>query len=115
MPKLEIVGHTTVEVAEGTRLVKAIEGAGVDIGHRCGGYAGCTTCRVEFQAGEPERMTRAEKEKLKQKELAGVRLSCQILVDGDMTVKPLLLTSEQGWPDSGPPPEDEITPDPEWV
>lgn len=116
MPKLEIVGHTTVEVAEGTRLVLAIESAGVDIGHRCGGYAGCTTCRVEFEAGEPDRMTGAEKSKLEQKELSGkVRLSCQILVQGDMKVRPLMLRSKEGWPDSGPPPEKTITPDPEWV
>lgn len=116
MPKLEIVGNTTVEVAEGTRLVIAIESAGVDIGHRCGGFAGCTTCRVEFEAGEPDRMTRAEKGKLEQKELLGkVRLSCQILVQGDMKVRPLMLTAQEGWPDSGPQPEQTITPDPEWI
>lgn len=115
MPKLEIVGHTTVEVAAGTRLVNAIEAAGVDIGHRCGGFAGCTTCRVEFEAGEPDKRTRAEKAKLEQKELTGVRLACQILVEGDMKVKPLMLTSKEGWPDSGPQPEDGITPDPEWI
>lgn len=116
MPKLEIVGHTTVEVPAGSRLVNAIENAGVDIGHRCGGFAGCTTCRVEVHAGEPERMTRAEKEKLEQKDLLGrVRLACQILVEQDMKVKPLMRVSEQGWPDAGPEPETGITPEPEWV
>jgi ferredoxin len=116
MPKLEIVGDTTVDVAAGTRLVKAVERAGVDIGHRCGGFARCTTCRVEVPSGAPERMTRAEKEKLEEKELLGkVRLACQILVDRDMTVKPLMRVSEQGWPDAGPVPEDEITPEPEWL
>jgi ferredoxin len=116
MPKLEIVGDTTVDVPAGTRLVKAVESAGVDIGHRCGGFARCTTCRVEVLAGEPERRTRAEKEKLEEKELLGkARLACQILVDRDMTVKPLMRVSEQGWPDAGPEPEDAITPEPEWV
>lgn len=115
MPKLEIVGHGTFDVEPGTRLVNAVREAGVDIGHRCGGYAGCTTCRVEFTAGEPTAMTRAEKTKLQEKELTGVRLACQIPVDRDMTVKVLMRTSEQGWPDSGPEPEDEITPDPQWV
>ena len=116
MPKLEIVGHTTADVADGTRLVNAIENAGVDIGHRCGGFAGCTTCRVEFEAGEPEKMTVAEKDKLEQKELLGqVRLACQILVDRDMKVKPLMRVSEQGWPDAGPEPEPGITPEPDWV
>jgi ferredoxin len=116
MPTLTIEGKGTFEVAAGTRLVNAITGAGVDIGHRCGGFARCTTCRVEFTAGEPARMTRAEQEKRAQVGLPqGVRLSCQILAAGEMTVRPLLLASEQGWPDPGPPPEATITPPPEWV
>ena len=104
-----------LEVEAGTRLVNAIADAGIDIGHRCGGYAGCTTCRVEFSAGEPERMTRAEKQKLEQANLEGVRLACQILVEADMTVTPLMRVEDQPWPNAGPRPEDEMTPDPEWV
>lgn len=116
MPTVEIVGHTNVEVPEGKRLVNAIREAGVDIGHRCGGNAACTTCRVEFENGEPDRMTQAEKGKLQERDLYGkVRLSCQIPVDRDMRVKPLMLGSEQGWPDTGPEPDAEITPTPEWV
>lgn len=116
MPTLTIEGKGTFEVEEGQRLVNAIRDAGVDIGHRCGGYARCTTCRVEILAGEPERMTRAEKEKRQGSDLAdGVRLSCQLLVDRDMTVKPVFLVSEQGWPDPGSPPEPQITPPAEWV
>ncbi len=50
---------------QGKRLVLAVEqDAGVDILHACGGNARCTTCRVEFLAGEPDRMTEAEKNKL---------------------------------------------------
>lgn len=108
-------GEKRTEVPAGTRLVLAIEGAGVDIGHRCGGFAKCTTCRVEFEAGEPDTMTEAEVERLAQRELTGVRLSCQIRVEHDMTVRPLMLQSEQGWSDPGPPPEPVITPDPVWV
>lgn len=115
MPKVEIIGYETVEVPEGTRLVHAILEAGVDIGHRCGGFARCTTCRVEFAAGEPERMTEAERSKLEEREIRDARLSCQIPVDRDMRVKPLMLVSEQGWPDGGPTPEAEITPAPEWT
>jgi ferredoxin len=116
MPKLEIEGRGTVEVAAGTRLVRAIEDSGVDIGHRCGGWARCTTCRVEFLAGEPRRMTVAERDKLAERDLLGsVRLSCQCSVEGDLRVRPLMLVSEQGWSDPGPTPEAEITPPPEWV
>src|SRR4030095_1967642 len=78
----------TVDVEEGKRLVLAIEqDAGVDILHACGGNARCTTCRVEFVSGEPSRMTVAEKTRMEAKGLTGVRLSCQIVCDHDMTVR----------------------------
>ena len=116
---IEYQGERRTEVPEGTRLVHAIEGAGVDIGHRCGGYAKCTTCRVELLEGEPDKMTEAEAERLTRLEqeqgTTGVRLSCQVPVEGDMRVRPVMLQSEQGWPDPGPPPEPEITPEPVWT
>ena len=59
MPTINIDGIDACEVAEGQRLVLAIEGCSVDIGHRCGGHARCTTCRVRFIDGEPQTMTRA--------------------------------------------------------
>ncbi len=63
MPRIEVEGAGTFDVEEGKRLVLAIkEDAGVDILHRCGAYAKCTTCRVEFLEGEPNRMTQAELE-----------------------------------------------------
>jgi ferredoxin len=116
---IEYQGERRTEVPEGTRLVLAIEGAGVDIGHRCGGFAKCTTCRVEVLESEPEKMTEAEAARLTRLEAetgtTGVRLSCQIPVEGDMRVRPVLLQSEQGWPDPGPPPEQQITPEPVWI
>jgi ferredoxin len=121
MPIVTIVhqGERRTEVPEGTRLVLAIERAGIDIGHRCGGYAKCTTCRVEILEGEPEKMTEAEAARLTRLEAetgtTGVRLSCQIPIEHDMKVRPVMLQSEQGWPDPGPPPEEQITPEPEWI
>ena len=51
----------TFEVPEGKRLVLALEqDAQIDQLHACGGKARCTTCRVEFIAGEPGTMTKAE-------------------------------------------------------
>ena len=65
MPKLTVEGFPTVDIEPGKRLVLAIkEDSGVDILHACGGNARCTTCRVEFLAGEPSSMTPAEKTKL---------------------------------------------------
>jgi len=111
MPKLMIEGHGSVEVEKGTRLVNALEDNGGEPLHRCGGYARCTTCRVEFIAGEPEIMTAAEREKLEsQGNLGNFRLSCQCTVDADMHVKVLKPFSHSGLEDPGPRPKDHITP-----
>jgi ferredoxin len=98
------------------RLVNAIEENGIDILHLCGGFSRCTTCRVEFVEGEPDKMTEAEREKLEKEGLVGeVRLSCQILCEHDMEVKPLMRLSEHDYEDAGKTPEANITPDPVWV
>lgn len=115
MPELTIDGHGTREVEAGKRLVLAIRDAGVEIGHRCGGHAGCTTCRVVFKEGEPSKITQAEKDKLEEKGLNDVRLACQINVDTDMWVIPLMTLSDQAWTDTGPEPAAEIEPEPVWV
>ncbi len=116
MPKVTIKDVGTIDVDEGERLVNAIaQGADLDIGHRCGGQAKCTTCRVQFEEGEPDVMTRAEFEKLHDiNQYGNFRLSCQIVVDRPMTVEPLMRASEQGWDDAGPQPEIEVEPEPEW-
>ena len=115
MPKLTVEGFGAYDVAQGRRLVRALEEHGVDVLHACGGNARCTTCRVEFVAGEPETHTRAEQERLAAKGLTGVRLSCQIVCDHDMTVRPISRLAGSGRPDPGPTPADEITPPPEWT
>jgi ferredoxin len=116
MPKLTLDGKT-VEVSEGQRLVLAIEGAGVKIGHRCGGNAKCTTCRVEFVSGEPGTMTAAEYHRLVDRGLFGqVRLSCQIVCGHDMSVKPVMFAENQPqWNgDTGPAPEPTVQPEAVW-
>ena len=115
MPKLTVDGVGTFDVAEGQRLVLAIEQQGVDILHACGGNARCTTCRVEFIDGEPTAMTRAEKERLEQRGLTGVRLSCQIVCDHDMTVRAISRLEGSGRADAGSTPEPTIQPPPEWI
>jgi len=117
MPTLTITDFGVFEAEEGQRLVKAIEGVGVDIGHRCGGKARCTTCRVRFISDEPDRMTQAEFDKLTERGLLGeVRLSCQIVFDREMHVQPLLLLSEQeNWADAGPEPAEYVEPEAVWL
>ena len=88
MPKLTVENVGEFEVPAGKRLVLALEDeAGVDQLHACGGNARCTTCRVEFISGEPSKMTVAEKSVLAAKGVSGVRLSCQITCESDMTVR----------------------------
>lgn len=116
MPKLTVEGFPTVDVEPGKRLVRAIEDdARVDVLHACGGNARCTTCRVEFIAGEPDRMTVAEQRVLAERGVTGARLSCQIICDHDMTVRAISRLEGSGRPDPGPKPATEITPPPEWV
>lgn len=116
MPTLTVEGFGSVEVAADKRLVLAVEqDAHVDILHACGGNARCTTCRVEFIDGEPSRMTAAERERLTARGLTGVRLSCQILCDHDMTIRAISRLEGSGRPDPGPPPQETITPPAEWV
>jgi ferredoxin len=115
MPTLTVEGFNTVDVEDGKRLVLAIEqDAGVDILHACGGNARCTTCRIEFISGEPERMTVAEKTKLEEKGLTGIRLSCQIVCDHDMAVRAISRLAGSGRPDPGKTPEPTIQPPPVW-
>ena len=111
MPKLTVEGFPTVDIEPGKRLVLAIkEDSGVDILHACGGNARCTTCRVEFLAGEPSSMTPAEKTKLEERNLSGVRLSCQITCDQDMIVRAISRLAGSGRPDPGKTPEPTIQP-----
>ena len=116
MAKLTVEGYGTFDVEDGKRLVLAIEqDAKVDILHACGGNARCTTCRVEFIAGEPTTHTAAEQERLVARGLTGVRLSCQILCDHDMTVRAISRLEGSGRPDPGGAPSAEITPPAVWV
>jgi ferredoxin len=116
MPKLTVEGFGTFDVPHNKRLVLALEDeAGVDQLHACGGNCRCTTCRVEFVEGEPDKMTVAEREKLGERGLSGVRLSCQILVESDMSVRAISRLEGSGRPDVGPRPDDAIQPPPEWI
>jgi ferredoxin len=116
MPKLTVENVGEFEVPAGKRLVLALEqDAGIDQLHACGGNARCTTCRVEFVDGEPQRMTQAERDVLAARGLTGVRLSCQILCDHDMTVRAISRLAGSGRKDAGHEPAPQIEPPPAWV
>ena len=111
MPRIEAEtasGVQTFETGPGKKLVLAIEDAGIDILHRCGGNARCTTCRVEVLAGDPGEMQELERNRLAvENDLAdNVRLSCQIRVKDDLKVRVINQVSVRGM-DAGPRPLDE--------
>ena len=117
MPKLNVDGVGEFEIPAGKRLVLALEDeAGIDQLHACGGQARCTTCRVEFLEGEPDKMTSAEKNVVAAKGLSGVRLSCQIACEHDMKVRAISRLAGSGRADAGRRPTDEIQPQPvDWT
>ena len=116
MPNLFVEGVGQYEVPAGKRLVLAlVQDVGIDQLHACGGNARCTTCRVEFLEGEPDRMTVAERDVLAARGVSGVRLSCQILCDQDMSVRAISRLAGSGRKDAGSEPAAEIQPPPDWV
>lgn len=112
---IRVEGYGEIQAAPGERLVLALERGGVDILHRCGGAAKCTTCRVTFQEGEPDAMTVAEYDKLTEKGLLDTaRLSCQIECQGDMTLTPVQTGRSSGL-EPGKAPAAQIEPEPQWT
>jgi ferredoxin len=103
MPRVNIEGVGSIDVAEGRRLVLGIEDAGIDILHRCGGNARCATCRVEVLEGAPTPITEPEEQRLSELKTRKetTRLSCQIRVIDDLTVKVRRRLSDN--PDLGDP------------
>jgi ferredoxin len=104
-------GKVSVETEADRKLVLALEDNGVDILHRCGGNARCTTCRVEILGGDPGPILDAEKAILATKSDLGdhTRLSCQIRVMDDLHVRVINQASVAGI-DAGPRPAEEPTP-----
>jgi len=118
MPKLKVDAFGEFESPADMRLVNALtDVAKVDQLHACGGHAKCTTCRVQFIEGEPSKMTEAEREVLTLRNLLGtpgLRLSCQIVCDHDMSVQAISRFEGSGRKDAGPRPADKIEPPPVW-
>lgn len=86
---VRIQGNGAIDADEGRRLVLAIEDAGIDILHRCGGNARCATCRVDVHEGDPGPITVYEERRLAElrSRRPTTRLSCQVQVRGDLAVE----------------------------
>jgi ferredoxin len=107
MPKITVPGYGTFEVEKGRKLVLALEDNGVNILHQCGGKAKCTTCRVEIMSGEFCIETTTEKNAFSKKGIIddNLRLSCQVRVDSDVEIIPIMTTENSGM-EPGPRPEE---------
>jgi ferredoxin len=111
MPRIEAEtasGPLAFEAEVGRKLVLALEDNGVDILHRCGGKAKCTTCRVEVLAGDPGEIGQAERDRLAAETglAETVRLSCQLMVADDLKVRVVNQASVKGI-DAGPRPAED--------
>jgi ferredoxin len=100
-------GTTEFEAGEGRKLVLALEDSGIDILHRCGGNAKCTTCRVEVLEGNAGEMGELERNRLAMETglAENVRLSCQVRINDHLHVRVINTSSERGIP-AGPRPVD---------
>lgn len=110
MPKITAEtanGTLAFEAEEGRKLVLALEDNGIDILHRCGGNARCTTCRVEILSGDPGEIDAPEKAILATKTDLNdhTRLSCQVRVMDDLHVKVVRQASVEGIDAGGRPTE----------
>jgi 2Fe-2S ferredoxin len=102
MATLTIVpGDKTIEVSEGTTLLAALAGAGIQLSsNNCGGNAKCGTCHIFVQEGRRgvSKVTKEENEKLDT--IVGVgsksRLACQVKVLGTENIKVELLSFASG-------------------
>lgn len=91
-------GTVAFDAKDGRKLVLTIEDEGIDILHRCGGNARCTTCRVEILSGDPGPIGDAEKAILATKTDLNdhTRLSCQVRIIDDLHVKVINQASVAG-------------------
>lgn len=110
MPKITAEtanGKVAFEAEEGRKLVLALEDNGVDILHRCGGNAKCTTCRVEILSGDPGEIGDPEKAILATKTDLNdhTRLSCQVRILDDLHVQVVRQASVEGIDAGGRPVE----------
>jgi len=91
-------GTVAFEAEKGRKLVLCLEDNGIDILHRCGGNARCTTCRVEVLSGDPGEIGEPERDILATKTDLNdhTRLSCQVRLMDDLHVKVINQASVKG-------------------
>ena len=98
MPRIRFLPDAMdVEIGEGETVLEAAVRAGIPLAHICGGHGRCSTCRVVIQEGLEHCRPRSGPEELIARQLrfdAGIRLACQTMVTGDVTLRRLVLDDE---------------------
>jgi ferredoxin len=91
-------GTVSIDAQAGRKLVLELEDNGVDMLHRCGGNAKCTTCGIEVLDGDAGEKTEPEIAVLTAKGIdnPNFRLSCQIRCENDLNIKVLRQVSTAG-------------------
>jgi adenylate cyclase len=86
-----------IEAHDGETVLAASLRAGIPHQHLCGGHARCSTCRIEIQQGAEHcvPLTVAEQRIAEQLRFdAALRLACQTVADGPLTVRRLVLDDQ---------------------
>jgi len=89
-----LIDDRVVPVASGETLLHASLRAGIPHAHACGGHARCSTCRVSVVDGVEHCAPRTSPERALADRLGftpEVRLACQLMLTGDVTVRRLVL------------------------
>ncbi len=92
MPKITFLPEgVEIETAEGETLLDAALDNDVELDHNCGGNCACSTCHVIVESGFERLNPISEDEDEMLEEANGLteqsRLSCQCVVNGDLTVR----------------------------
>jgi len=80
-------GDTTVEVEPGTTLFEAAQRADVPVGSSCGADGTCGKCGLRVVSGSlPEATARERRVASDNRCDSGLRLSCMVVINADVTV-----------------------------
>jgi len=99
VPRIEILpDNRVVDASPQQTVLEAAVAGGVSLPHQCNGTGRCSTCRVWVLDGEEHLSARTQVEAPVAERLgldSRVRLACQTRVSGDITVRRMILDSEE--------------------
>lgn len=90
MPKIRFIDGdqvTEVEAENGQSILQIALDNGIPIEHACGGNGFCTTCLCDVRRGMENLAPRTDREEAMDVTEDPYRLSCQTIVNGDVTIK----------------------------